>query len=135
MKRRSVYDGYYQINYLYGRLPGLHTWFTFASSPDGDMANALKDAAKGTPIDVRFIASQEYPSSDHQSMASAGIETLGLALIDGAEIDQALQSGKPPRILTIIDTADDTRDKVRPQEMEKALEIVEKTIRMVDEKD
>ena len=37
--------------------------------------------------------------------------------------------------MTIINTAGDTRDKVRPQEMEKALEIVEKTIRMVDEKD
>ena len=111
------------------------TLFTFASNPEGGLANALKNAAKGTPIDVRFIAEPEYSSGDHQSMASAGIETLGLALVDGAEIDQALKSGKPPRILTIIDTADDTRDKVRTQEIEKALKIVEKTIRLVDEKD
>ena len=56
------------------------TLFAFASRPEGNLANALKGAAKGTPVDVRFIASPEYHSSDHQSMASAGIETLVLRL-------------------------------------------------------
>jgi len=52
-------------------------------------------------------------------------------IISGASGEQ---TGKPPAILTIIATADDTRNKVRPQEMEKVLKIVEKAIRIFDEK-
>jgi len=69
-------------------------------------------------------------------MISAGIETLGIALIDVSEIDGVLKAiaggrGQLPKILTVIHTKNDTIDKVREAEMEKGVALVERIIRRV----
>ena len=76
---------------------------------------------------------RQYPASDHRSIASAGIETVGLAQIDGVEIESVLQRSGQPRILTIIHTAQDTMENIRAEDMQKAVPIIEKTIRLIDE--
>jgi Zn-dependent M28 family amino/carboxypeptidase len=113
------------------------TLFVDASSPDGPLLASLQDAATDSPIHVRAISSmKDYPASDHRIMMSAGIDTLGVALIDGTEIDAVLQhDGPPPRIATIIHTPEDTIDKVRPDDMERAFPVIEKTIRLMDGRD
>jgi Zn-dependent M28 family amino/carboxypeptidase len=109
------------------------TFFATASAEDGPLAGALQQAAQQSSMPLRLIARNQYPASDHRIMMLAGIETVGLALIDGAEIDALLQpKGAPPRILTIIHSDGDTMDKVRTEDMEKALPVLEKTIRLVD---
>ena len=66
-------------------------------------------------------------------MIAAGIETLGLALIDGAEVDPILQrSAQTPRILTIIHTPQDTTDNIRVMDIEKAFPVIVQTLRGVD---
>lgn len=113
------------------------TLFVDASSPDGPLLASLQDAAKDSPIHVRAISSmKDYPASDHRIMMGAGIETLGVALIDGTEIDAVLQhDGPPPRIATIIHTPEDTIDKIRPDDMARAFPVIEKTIRLMDARD
>lgn len=111
------------------------TLFAAASAMDGPLAGALQEAAKQSPIAVRLVPPRQYPASDHRSMMTAGVETLGLALIDGPEIDAILQPGSaPPRILTIIHTAEDTTDKVRGEDMDRAFPVLEKMIRLIDRK-
>jgi Zn-dependent M28 family amino/carboxypeptidase len=112
------------------------TFFAFASSETGPLATALQQAAKQSTVPVRLITSRtQYPASDHRIMAAAGVETIGLALIDGSEIDAILQSGgTPPRVLTIIHTPADSLDKIRSTDIEKALPAVEQTIRLIDGK-
>jgi Zn-dependent M28 family amino/carboxypeptidase len=110
------------------------TLFATASSLNGPLAAALKQAAEGSSIAVRLIEPQRYPASDHRPMITVGIETLGIALIDGAEIDAILQPGaSPARIMTIIHTTADAMDKIRPEDMEKAMPVIEKTIRRMDQ--
>jgi aminopeptidase S len=110
------------------------TFFVTASPFDGPLLTSLQEAAKDSPIHVRAIASvQEYPTSDHRIMMNAKIDTLGLALIDGAEVDAVLEHGaSPPRIATIIHTDADTLDTIRPQDMERAFPVLEKAIRLMD---
>jgi hypothetical protein len=68
-------------------------------------------------------------------MMAAGVETLGIGLIDRPEIDAILQqSGTPARILTIIHTALDTMDKVRAEDMDKSFPVLATTIRLMDDK-
>jgi hypothetical protein len=113
------------------------TFFANPSAPDGPLASAIRQAAEQTSIAVRFVAERnQYPASDHRPMMAAGIETVGLALIDGGEIEPILkhQEQPPPRILTIIHTPGDTIDKVRPDDMEKGFVALEKAIRLVDGK-
>ena len=38
-------------------------------------------------LPVRDVPRASYPGSDHQTMMSAGVETLGIALVDSTEID------------------------------------------------
>src|SRR5262249_656991 len=110
------------------------TLFVTASSLDGPLAQALQHAAEGSSIAVRMTDLRQYPASDHRSMATAGIETLGVALIEASEIDPLLQrSARQPRILTIIHTPQDTMENIRPQDMEKAFSVIERTIRLIDE--
>jgi len=110
------------------------TLFVTSTSLDGPLVQALQHAAEGSSIAVRITDLRQYPASDHRSMASAGIETLGVALIDGSEIDPLLQrSARQPRILTIIHTPQDTMENIRPQDMDKAVLIIERAIRLMDE--
>jgi aminopeptidase S len=109
------------------------TFFAVASSETGVLANALQQAAKQSSFSLRLTPRNQYPASDHRIMMAVGIETVGLALIDGSEIDSILQRGGPaPRILTIIHTPADTIDKIRATDMEKAFPVLEQTIRMID---
>jgi Zn-dependent M28 family amino/carboxypeptidase len=109
-------------------------FFATGSAVDGPLMAALQQAAKEAAIPVRVVASpNQYPASDHRIMIAAGLETVGLALIDGAEIDAILQrSGPAPRIMTIIHTPEDTIDKVRDDDVAKAVPVVERMIRLID---
>ena len=110
------------------------TFFVFASAPDGPLATAFQQAAKQFAMPVRLVTVRnQYPASDHRTMMAAGIETMGLAIIDAAEIDAILGGAKSaPRILTIIHTAEDNIDKVRTADIEKALPVLAGTLRLID---
>jgi Zn-dependent M28 family amino/carboxypeptidase len=113
--------------------------FATASKPEGALLGALQKAAAESKIPVRTVAPGQYPSSDHSNMIAAGIETIGFALIDGAEIDAVIdilvnrnQAATPP-ILRTIHSPRDTPAATRMDDVEKALPIVERTIRLIDE--
>jgi aminopeptidase S len=109
------------------------TLFATASSMDGPLAQALQRAAQKNSVQVRLVEPTRYPASDHRPMIAAGIETLGLALIDGIEVDPILQrSAQTPRILTIIHTPQDTTDKIRGMDIEKAFPVLVQTLREMD---
>jgi hypothetical protein len=100
------------------------TFFTTASKPAGMLANALQRAGMEGGIAVRFSPPAQYPSSGHSNMMAAGVETLEIALIDGAEVDAVLgERGQgpaaPPRVLTIIHSPRDTMDVLRVTNVEK----------------
>jgi Zn-dependent M28 family amino/carboxypeptidase len=98
------------------------TLFLTSSSLAGPLVQALQHAAEGSSIAVRMTDLRQYPASDHRSMTSAGIETLGVALIDGSEIEMVLQrSARQRRILTIIHKPQDTMENIRPKDMEEAV--------------
>jgi hypothetical protein len=113
------------------------TIFATASKSDGVLLRSLRAAGEAVGLPVRDVPRNRYPTSDHVSMMNAGIETLGLALIDAADVDGVLAMGqKPgnavPRILTIIHTPNDTLNDVRPGQMARGIELVDRLIRMVD---
>ena len=71
-------------------------------------------------------------------MMAAGVETLGLSLLDSDEIDAVLdlltqRSRVVPPVLTTIHTARDTMAAIRIAEVEKAIPLVEQMIRLIDE--
>jgi hypothetical protein len=114
--------------------------FATASKPDGSLLGSLQKAATESKIPVRTVAPAQYPSSDHANMISAGIETIGVALIDAAEIDAVIdllvnrnQAATPPPILRTIHSPRDTPAATRMDDVEKALPTVERTIRLIDE--
>lgn len=113
--------------------------FATASHSDGVLLRALRTVGKESGIPIRDAAPSSYPSSDHIAMMNAGIETLGLALIDTADIDGVLAIGggkltlgKGPRILTIIHSRNDTLAEVRPEQMARGIALVEQLVRTVD---
>jgi aminopeptidase S len=109
------------------------TLFVTPSKPDGPLMTSLQQAASELGFPVRSIPMTQYPSSDHRSMALAGIETLGVTLIDGTEIDSVITPGPVrSRILSLIHTDADTMDQIREQDMAKALPVLERTIRLLD---
>ena len=111
------------------------TLFATASAQDGPLAAALQRAADEVSVPVRWMPRNQYPASDHRIMMTAGIETVGLALIDGKEIDALGQrGGAEPRILTIIHTPEDTIDKIHSEDIEKAFPVLEKLIRLLDKR-
>ena len=72
-------------------------------------------------------------------MMNAGLETLGLALVDTADIDGVLAIGggkltlgKGPRILTIIHSPNDTLAEVRPEQRARGSTVLEQLIRAMD---
>ena len=111
-----------------------NAFFATASPPDGRLARLLRSAAETGGIAVRFADAARYPLSDHHNMIAAGIETLGIALIDGAEVD-AIMAGGPgprPRVLTIIHTPKDAIDVLNAAEVEKGTQAIERLLRLVD---
>jgi aminopeptidase S len=109
------------------------TFFVTPSKADSPILASLQQAASEFGFAVRSIPMMQYPSSDHRSMALAGIETLGVTLIDGSEIDSVISPGSiRPKILSMIHTDADTMDQIREQDMAKALPVLERTIRLLD---
>jgi len=109
------------------------TFFVTPLKADGPLMSAFQQAAMESGFPVRSIPITQYPSSDHRSMALAGIETLGVTLIDGSEIDSVIKPGPVhSRILSMIHTDADTMDQIREQDMAKALPVLERTIRLLD---
>ena len=112
--------------------------FATSSKDDGLLVSALRQAGGEMGISVRLLPPAQYPSSDHRSMMSAGIETLGMSLIDAAEIDDVVgvitrrPSSSVPPVLSTIHTANDTLAIVRPADVEKAVPVVERMIRLTD---
>jgi Zn-dependent M28 family amino/carboxypeptidase len=109
------------------------TFFVTPLKADGPLMSSFQQAAMEFGFPVRSIPMTQYPSSDHHSMALAGVETLGVTLIDGTEIDSVIKPGPvPPRILAMIHTDADTMDQIREQDIAKALPVLERTIRLLD---
>jgi aminopeptidase S len=109
------------------------TFFVTPSKADGPLIASLQQAATELGFPVRSIPMTQYPSSDHRTMALAGVETLGVTLIDGTEIDSVITPGPAhSRILSLIHTDADTMDQIREQDMAKALPVLERTIRLLD---
>jgi hypothetical protein len=111
------------------------TFFVAPSRESSSLLATFQQAATEAMFPLRAVPMTQYPSSDHANMARAEVETLALAIIDGAEIDAigALgRGGAPPRILTLIHTPNDTIEQIRPQDMAKALPVVERTLRLLD---
>jgi aminopeptidase S len=115
------------------------TIFATAGTADGVLLRSLKAAGEAAGVPVRDVPPARYPGSDHQSMIAAGIETLGLAIIDGVEVDTlltlgvaGLKPGQGPRILTLIHTPNDTLDAVRPDQVVRGIAVVERLIRTLD---
>jgi hypothetical protein len=112
--------------------------FATASKPDGVLMREFRAAAGMVGITVRDAPVNRYPDSDHESMVAAGIETLGLAIVDTADIDGVvgargpLRLGQGPRILSIIHSPGDTMAEVRVPDMVRAMPILERTIRALD---
>jgi aminopeptidase S len=116
--------------------------FATASKPDGVLMGALRTAARAAGIPVRETPVERYPGSDHRSMMSAGVESLGLAIVDSADIDgvlsiggSGLRVGQGPRIMSIIHTPNDTMAEVRVADIVRAVPVLERAIRALDRMD
>jgi Zn-dependent M28 family amino/carboxypeptidase len=113
--------------------------FAAASLADGTLAGALTEAATELSIPLQLYSPAQYPASDHRSMILAGIETVSLSLLNAVEIDQIVgmisgQSKDIPPVLATIHTPKDTLEMVKPAEMEKAFPVLERLLRILDEK-
>lgn len=118
------------------------TLFSTTSAPDGALHRALRTAASSSGLAVRDLPPARYPGSDHQSMIAAGIETVGLALVEAADVDgieaigpQGLTPGKGPRTISIIHTPRDTMAEVRVEEIVRAIPVVERMVRTLERND
>ena len=116
--------------------------FATASNEAGLLLRSLRAAGEASGLPVRDVPRARYPGSDHQTMMNAGIETVGLALVDTADIDgilsisvPGLAPGKRPRVLTLIHTPNDTLAEVRPEQMTRGIALVQDLIRRVDRGD
>lgn len=111
-----------------------NAFFATASKPEGRLAQSLSRAARASGIAVRFADAARYPLSDHHNMIAAGIETLGIALIDEAEVDAVMAGGQgpPPRVLTIIHTPKDDIDVLKVADVAKGILAIERFLRLVD---
>ena len=113
--------------------------FATTSHPNGVLLQSLRMSGGAIGLPVRDVPRNSYPASDHITMMAAGIETLGVALVDMSDIDGILAVGAPglkpgqgPRILRIIHTPDDTMAEVRVAQMVRGMAVVEELIRTVD---
>jgi Zn-dependent M28 family amino/carboxypeptidase len=110
------------------------TIFATPSHPAGPLVEALQKAGKEMSVPVTKAAPSAYPSSDHRTMIAAGVETLGISLLDAIDVAKLTRAGPaddptPPRVLTLIHTAQDTTDVIRAEEIEKALPLLERVLR------
>ena len=115
------------------------TIFATGSRPGGVLLRSLREAGEATGLTVRDVPPDRYPASDHQTMINAQIETVGLALVDKADVDGILAmapskmtAGKAPKILRIIHTPNDTMAEVRLDQMTRGLAMMEQLIRRLD---
>ena len=115
------------------------TLFVMSQQTDGALARAVQASGDAQRIPVTMVPPNRYPGSDHLSMIAAGVETVGLALVDKADVDGILAAspttlvpGKGPRILNIIHTPGDTLAEVKPDQMALAIPVVEQAIRSID---
>jgi Zn-dependent M28 family amino/carboxypeptidase len=114
-------------------------FFVTASKRDGVLFHALGNATSAARIPMRDTTLDRYPGSDHRSMFAAGIESLGVAIVDTSDIDavlaiggSSLAVGKGPRIMSIIHTPNDTMTEVRINDVVRATGVLERTIRALD---
>jgi len=115
------------------------TIFATGSRPGGVLLRSLRAVGEATGLPVRDVPPDRYPGSDHQTMINAQIETLGLALVDTADVDGVLAMdaskmtvGKGPRVFQIIHSRNDTMAEVRVDQMVRGIALVEQLIRRVD---
>ena len=115
------------------------TLFVTSQQTDGALARAVQEAGEAHRLPVTMVPPNRYPGSDHISMIAAGIETVGVALVDKADVDGLLAAspttlvpGQGPRILTIIHTPGDTPAEVKAEQMARAIPVVEQTLRTID---
>jgi aminopeptidase S len=114
--------------------------FATASNADGPLLRALREAGSALNLPVRDAPVGRYPGSDHQSMMDAKIDTLGIALVDAADIDIVLGSGTrgagtataAARVLTIIHSPRDTLAEARPDDIVKGVSALEQLLRAID---
>jgi hypothetical protein len=117
------------------------TLWVMSPKNDAPLAEAARETGRLSKFPVRVGAT--YPPSDHLSFIKAGVPTIAVSLIDGAEIDgvigtisggrEAPKPDKPPRIFGIIHTPNDTLDKVDTGAIEKAIPTIERLVRQFDE--
>jgi len=99
-------------------------------------ARAMTEAAAESRFPL--VLGPDYPPGDDGSFVAAKVETLGIALIDGREIEGILAffHGRPPdplpRAVTILHSANDTPDKIAGPDPARALPVVERAIRLLD---
>jgi len=94
-------------------------------------AQAFRQAAGPFPLRTDF----EFPPSDDRPFVSANVEVVAIALASRREIEIGLKAVKgetteTPRILLIMHSAEDTPDKVAPDDAVRALPFVERAIRL-----
>ena len=99
-------------------------------------ARAMTEAASASRFPL--VMGNDYPPGDDGSFLAAKVETLGIALVDGREIEGILAffHGRPPnplpRALTILHSPNDTPDKIAGLDAAHALPVVERAIRLLD---
>jgi aminopeptidase S len=99
-------------------------------------ARAMTEAAAASRFPL--VLGPDYPPGDDGSFVAAKVETLGVALIDGREIEGILaffhgHSPDPlPRAVTILHSPNDTPDKIAGPDAARALPVVERAIRLLD---
>lgn len=114
------------------------TLWLMSKNPASAATVRLREAARQRQISL--VAGALYPPSDHLSFSSGDVEALSISLLDGSEIAgmQALLRGErstpPPRLLSIIHTSADTRDKYDADAVGRALPVVEHAIRELDQR-
>jgi aminopeptidase S len=116
------------------------TIYATASHPEGSLASGARNAATTSGLGFRVFPRAEYPASDHHTMMDAGVETLGLALVTGGEIDAITmlmrpgggRGGSPPRVLTLIHSPNDTEAEARPDDIARGRTAVETLVRQLD---
>ena len=99
-------------------------------------ARAMREAAAESRFPL--VMGPDYPPGDDGSFVAAKVETLGIAIIDGREIEGILaffhgrHPDPLPRAVTILHSPNDTPDKIAAAAAAHALPVVEQAIRLID---
>ena len=115
------------------------SFFVATPNPAGTLVAKLQQVAGESGVSLRPVPPAQYPGSDHINMIAAGIETLGISLLDGGELDAVIAlvrggppTAAPPRVFSIIHTARDTMDILRPAEVTKGADALERFVRALN---